>query len=52
MKDSPEKMIENDENTELLTITLPDGSKHKLEKGKQIIELAKQLPTAEGLPFI
>lgn len=52
MKDSPEKMIENDENAELLTITLPDGSKHKLEKGKQIIELANQLPTAEGLPFI
>lgn len=52
MKDTQENMIESENTNETLTITLSDGSKHTLEKGKPIIEIARSLQTPEELPFI
>lgn len=53
MKDTQENMIDKaTDEVEQITITLADGTHHKLEKGKPIIELAKQLPTKDELPYI
>jgi uridine kinase len=53
MNEPQENMIENREGEiSQVTITLPDGSTHKLEKGKSIIELARQVPAQNDLPYI
>lgn len=49
MTEQTEKMIEDDNQ---ITLTLRDGSKHVINKGEHLIELAKKLEKDNELPYL
>ena len=47
-----EKVLNKEEKPVVSVTVVNDGSVHQLDRGKAIIELAKELPEKDGLPYI
>lgn len=53
MNEQQEVKIEDKKDEEIMVnITLEDGSKHQIKKGKSIMEIAKKTPLIDDLPYI